>query len=516
MGQLAFENSMRRDEITNQNTCLRDEGCLRGYGTRTVIRFDTEILNLGEKDYFIGSPPSNSSQQTTQWEFDECHNHWHYEGYARYVLFDENGTEIPIGFKNGFCVLDLECPDVSMEKYTCEIQGLSVGCKDVYDHFLDCQWIDITDVPDGKYTLVSVVNWDHSPDATGTFETNYANNWAQVCIQIFRDTTFNYIGFQKIPDCETYVDCLGIPNGTALPDCEGNCNGTIKKGDIIRDEIRDLTDVNEYVLQSLADNNDATSCHDLNLDGKINVIDAALILECFLHEGNPPEPGHGHSPCEFTFSIENQFDSVWLKVGDIDLGGEFIDIEYRAPYGKMEAFEFELEGLKIRSLQSLVPDFNVTMEHDGTEILGLSYEEKSLAKTTDYQPFIRVFFSELDGDSVCIKNVEALLNENLELMYFAGAECNYFDNSSTENISGNDFYSTVVPNPLNGTGHLIFENNSQAPIRIDFFSLSGKRLKSVNGFRGNSYLINADDLPSGIVIYRVVKEEGFSVGRIMN
>lgn len=515
MVQQAFESSLYRDEIDNSDQCLREEGCLTGYGNRTVIRFRTEILNAGEKDFFIGAPPADIDAASIQWEYDQCHNHWHYEGYARYVLFDENGVEIPIGAKNGFCVLDLECPSNITEKYTCEFQGLTAGCRDIYEPNLDCQYIDITDVPDGKYTLVSVVNWDHSPDATGNFETDYGNNWAQVCIEITRSPNSNFIGFQKILDCDTYVDCLGIPNGTATFDCEGNCNGSVQKGDIVRDNSRDLVDVNEYILASLEDQISPTDCNDLNLDGEINVADAALILECVLHEGAPPQPGHSHSPCEFTVAIQNPFDSVWLQVGTIDGIDEFVDIQYLAPYGRLEAFEFELEGIKIKSVQSLNPNFKVTIDHDESEILGLSFEENSLPRTIDFQAFIRVFYEEKLSDTICIGHVEALVNEDLELMQFAGGNCNYLNDSGTHAVPRNDFYSTVIPNPLNGTGQLIFDNQNRQSVRVEFFSLSGKRLKTVPNFRGNSLLIDNQELSTGVVLYRIVKKDGISVGKII-
>ena len=178
--QTAFENSLAIGTV-NATNCQVAEGCLTGYGVRTVINFTTHIKNLGNQDYFIGNATNNPGQ----FVFGSCHGHWHYQGYAEYDLYDTAGTLIPIGFKNGFCVLDLECSGGGTAQYGCGNMGISVGCGDIYGSGLDCQWLDITDVDTGFYTMAIKVNWDQSPDALGHFETDYLNNWAQVCIHIF-------------------------------------------------------------------------------------------------------------------------------------------------------------------------------------------------------------------------------------------------------------------------------------------------------------------------------------------
>ena len=53
----------------------------------------------------------------------------------------------------------------------CGYQGISAGWADVYHRGLDCQWIDITGVPSGRYVLEVAINPAHVIQ-----EHNYSNN----------------------------------------------------------------------------------------------------------------------------------------------------------------------------------------------------------------------------------------------------------------------------------------------------------------------------------------------------
>ena len=99
----------------DEDNCYIVEGCLNGYGERELVRFTTWIKNIGDLDYYIGATAQTDS--TKQFEWGDCHNHWHYKGYAKYDLFTMDGQMLPIGFKNGFCVMDLECGDGGTAQY---------------------------------------------------------------------------------------------------------------------------------------------------------------------------------------------------------------------------------------------------------------------------------------------------------------------------------------------------------------------------------------------------------------
>ena len=55
-----------------------------------------------------------------------------------------------VGHKQGFCLRDTNC---ASPRYTCTDQGISAGCYDVYGANLGCQYLDVTGVPPGTYTL---------------------------------------------------------------------------------------------------------------------------------------------------------------------------------------------------------------------------------------------------------------------------------------------------------------------------------------------------------------------------
>jgi hypothetical protein len=179
-------------------------------GRRRLLRFDSVTPNLGPGDLVVGSPRDHP-----EWfDLETCHGHEHFKEYADYRLWTPAGfaawTDLRRahpgacaadllqgrpdiarlmagGRKQGFCVIDIQptalgaCAGAApAPRYLdCADQGISVCWADVYDSYLDGQWIDVTGLPAGEYVLEVEVNAERF-----FAEADYADNAASVALSL--------------------------------------------------------------------------------------------------------------------------------------------------------------------------------------------------------------------------------------------------------------------------------------------------------------------------------------------
>ena len=164
------------------DSCAIAEGCVGGSGARRLLSFSTLTPNLGATDMVLGDP-----EEVPGFVYSECQNDYQVEGYAAYELLDEAGVVVASGRKNVFCLLDSRyvggpgIPD-SQPSYTCGFQGIQRGWADLYSAGLECQWVDITGLPGGNYSLRITIN----PDQTLP-ESDYSNNVATIPVSFGDD-----------------------------------------------------------------------------------------------------------------------------------------------------------------------------------------------------------------------------------------------------------------------------------------------------------------------------------------
>jgi PKD repeat protein len=407
-------SSLTSNTLTSTDACLVNEGCLQStVGTRQILRFTTRIANVGTQDYFIGVPNASNPQ----FVFDGCHNHYHYAGYAEYLLYDQNGNPLPqIGFKNGFCVLDLSCPTGISAQYSCGNMGITAGCADIYSSSLSCQWIDITTVPAGDYYLVVRTNWDQSPDKNGRYELRYDNNWAQVCIHFDRDVNGNIINFTKnVTTCPIIEDCLGVPFGDTYPDCAGNCPGTVIRGDINNDGL--FTPFDEHLYGEAAVNGgvSVTPCNDLNEDGEITVADASYVAECIHQQQDLGVPPLQYTECPWDPETIDVNENVTVGVTNLNAAAGYFDVYVVNPQNELIALQLDFSGANITSVQNLLAtsvwNAHTHIEVGGNSIATTSELHTKIPISIVPQSVLRVYYSTLTSNTVCVSNIVDVIND---------------------------------------------------------------------------------------------------------
>jgi Lysyl oxidase len=130
----------------------------------------------------------------------ETHRHWHLLGFERYELHTPGGEPVGDDRKTGFCLGDRydargsvripgeppravwtqNCGKNDPERLRL-LQGISPGYGDDYVPTLEGQFIDVTDLPAGRYVLV------HRANPEGDIrEASYDNNAASVLLELRR------------------------------------------------------------------------------------------------------------------------------------------------------------------------------------------------------------------------------------------------------------------------------------------------------------------------------------------
>lgn len=149
------------------------------YESRRLLRFTARVANVGTAE-FVPFLPKHA------WIWHSCHMHYHsMEVFAHYDVLDADGRRVAEGHKASFCLEDNVCQPGVDKRYNCANygdQGVSVGCTDTYAHNIDCQWVDMTDVPHGHYTLKVSINPEYK-----MAEISYDNN-AAICDLVYTQT----------------------------------------------------------------------------------------------------------------------------------------------------------------------------------------------------------------------------------------------------------------------------------------------------------------------------------------
>jgi phosphatidylglycerophosphate synthase len=172
------------------------EGCASATTHRDLVRLTLTTFNLGDGPEELGNPECpdcllNPGAICGNPLF-ECspaggHNHAHYQNFLRYEIVDPNNVVAATGGKRSFCLEDGACDKGAHAVHTCDDQGINPHCSDTYPWWLGCQYVDVTDVPDGEYELRVTVD-----PLQQIAESNENNNVIETPVVIARVPLFDH------------------------------------------------------------------------------------------------------------------------------------------------------------------------------------------------------------------------------------------------------------------------------------------------------------------------------------
>ena len=503
--QAQLSNTIKLDSINvNANDCTLKEGCLNGDGKRYVVRFNTKIWNKGDQDFFIADLGNPKFQNLLT--FDPCHQHVHYENYAEYLLFDNKGKEVNKGNKVGFQVRDLLCELNAIPKYNYKVFGISKGCFDEYDNGLPCQWLDITSVPDGEYTLVVRVNWQKAADGLGRIEKDFDNNWGQLCVKI--SSFQNGRTLKVLPNCPTLQDCTGTPLGNAKFDCNNVCGGKTITGDLNANGTQEISDIADYQALIVDKNTISTLCSDLNQDKKITVIDAALLQDCIKQGTAHQHSGQGaHNHCSFGAATNIISDTVFYKILSINPSNKVISIGIRNPYCAVHGFQFAIQGTKILNAETPLSAYPMQLK-TGLQsgiVTGLLDANYNLPKSNVWQPFLDIYYKD-DASNICLtqKSAETVNSDIQGVVSIEDKKC--VTTVSTEENSDITPKISFSPNPAKDNLEINFSSVTNEAYFLNIYNINGKIISTITLKNNQNIVFDVSNLEANLYFAALINE----------
>lgn len=506
-----LQNSIMMYNTTWNDPCWVQEGCLMGYGTRNLLAYGVQIWNWGDEPYIVGSQATNPNS----FVFDPCHQHYHYMGFAESKLYDMQGNLVDFARKTQYAVFDMQClPGYSPQSWGA--MALSPGCSDIYGAGTACQWVDVTDIDTGNYTLVVGVNSLMLPDYTGNEETDYTNNFSYICIHLYYGTNGQKT-FDIVTGCPIFVDCQGDTFGLAQRDCAGVCNGSSIRGDLNVDTHRDYDDLSEYMSGIADETLPQTICNDLTGDTLITVLDAARLNGCLrFNDSTHYHPfgfGTQHQHCTFPLNIYNFTDTVELGLTNVNSAEKYFDVTIKNEDCLVLGYEFKINNVTIDTVINIAGNYNPNITYNSNgHIVVLAEDEFSLNKQLSPLTILRVYYTQYSDSNICISEIVDIVNSNYEETAYRIASCVTIQEEPNALNNLNDLVSiNVIPNPNNGNFQLYVNGTDLTGTSVTIYNSIGEQVLSMNKLDTRSNTTNIDMSSFAAGIYHLqVEGKGLS------
>lgn len=155
-----------------EDDCLLDK-CVSGPGARRLLRFPLHVVNRGRGPAIIAQPNAPGVRRVA------CDDSLFLDAFLRYELIDAQGARRASGVGDAALACRVNALAAPTSPFDCQTLGLEASSYRELDDQADCQWVDITTLPAGQYTLRLSVNAD-----SRLSEASFADNVVERAVDI--------------------------------------------------------------------------------------------------------------------------------------------------------------------------------------------------------------------------------------------------------------------------------------------------------------------------------------------
>jgi hypothetical protein len=262
------------------------------------------------------------------------------------------------------------------------------------------------------------------------------------------------------------------------------------------------------------------SCIDVSGNGVETIYDAELVKWCsknsyILFPGGSPQYN-----CNFPRNVINPNEPTNLEIVNVNLAGGYLDVYLSNPSSDVTAFQFNISGVYISSVVSLVSntEFPVDLRFNAATnaIFGISMQDSTISRALNPQGLVRVYFSGVSQNWICISEIVDIVNSNGERTT-ATIAGNCFPAVITDVVEKeNLLYFHLVPNPANDNVTVMLQNPSGKSLTASVFDYSGRLVKEMNVAANQSKInINLDDMSNGIYFVKISNDSFYRLEKLV-
>jgi hypothetical protein len=141
------------DRFFGEDDCSLQK-CLSGRGARRLLSFSLNLANRGDAPMILTLRDAPGVKHVA------CDGSLFLDGFLRYDLFDAQGVRRSSGVGDVALTCQRDLTAQSTSPFDCNTLGLEARSYRTFAGGSDCQWVDITTVPPGQYTLRMSINAD--------------------------------------------------------------------------------------------------------------------------------------------------------------------------------------------------------------------------------------------------------------------------------------------------------------------------------------------------------------------